>query len=61
MNSRRLAALSDERRTVDMLVMLLASGADANTLSPENRKCVLMEAVKRGPRPGRLCAVAIWC
>ena len=29
--------------------MLLASGADANTLSPENRKCVLMEAVKRGP------------
>ena len=47
--SRRLAALADERRTVDMLVMLLASGADANTLSPENRKCVLMEAVKRGP------------
>ena len=47
--NRRLAALSDERRTVDMLVMLLASGADANTLSPENRKCVLMEAVKRGP------------
>ena len=30
-----LAALADERRTVDMLVMLLASGC-ANTLSPEN-------------------------
>ena len=46
---RRQKALSDERNTVDMLMMLLATGADANTLSPENRKCVLTEAVKRGP------------
>ena len=34
-DGRRLAALSDERRTVDMLVMLLASGADVEYFLPK--------------------------
>ena len=59
--NRRLAALADERRTVDMLVMLLASGRRReHAVAGEPEMCVDGSGQK-GPRPGRLCAVAIWC
>ena len=44
----RAKAAADERTTVQMMLMLLAAGADANA-SRADRQTVLHEAVRRGP------------